>query len=274
MPTILDRDHLVRGLDDSWVALIELGAELSPEDWGKPTDCPGWTVKDQFSHIIGTESLLLGRPTPDVDLPGDLDHIHNDVGRLNEFWVEFYRNRSGAEVIADLSEVVTSRRAVVSHMDQDAFDEEAATPAGPDTYGRFMRLRVMDQWVHEQDVRLATGRPGHLEGLAPELTMDEVGSMMGFVVGKKAGVPAGKSVRFDLTTPVAREILVAVGERGYVVPELAGQPTSTVSLPGDHFIRLACGRMAHDDPRVQENLKLEGDAALGQKVIGNLAYMI
>ena len=28
------------------------------------TDCPGWTVKDQLSHLIGIERMLLGDPSP------------------------------------------------------------------------------------------------------------------------------------------------------------------------------------------------------------------
>ena len=31
------------------------------------------------------------------------------------------------------------------------------TPAGKDTYGRFMQIRVFDCWLHEQDIRDALG---------------------------------------------------------------------------------------------------------------------
>ena len=34
-----------------------------------------------------------------------------------------------------------------------------ATPAGPDTYGRFMRVRDFDCWMHLQDIRDALGQP-------------------------------------------------------------------------------------------------------------------
>ena len=51
-------------LEDVWSSIAALGQELSDEDWSKPTDCPGWTVKDQLSHVIGTESMLAGRTAP------------------------------------------------------------------------------------------------------------------------------------------------------------------------------------------------------------------
>ena len=67
-------------------------------------------------------------------------------------------------MLADLREVIAERRAALAGMDQAAFDAESFTPAGPDTYGRFMRIRVMDMWMHEQDIREAVGRPGHERG--------------------------------------------------------------------------------------------------------------
>ena len=32
--------------------------------WDLATDCPGWTVKDQLSHLIGDRAMLLGEPPP------------------------------------------------------------------------------------------------------------------------------------------------------------------------------------------------------------------
>ena len=61
-----------------------------------------------------------------------------------------------------------------------------------------MNVRVMDSWVHEQDVRVATGRPGHDSGPAAQLSLDRLCSAMPFVVGKQARAPEGASVRFDL----------------------------------------------------------------------------
>jgi uncharacterized protein (TIGR03083 family) len=154
-------------------------------------------------------------------------------------------------------------------MDQAAFDQESFTPAGPDTYGRFMRIRVMDMWTHEQDIREAVGRPGHLDGRAPATALDEVSAALGYVVGKKAAAPAGSTVRIELTGPLARRIDIEVGDRARVVDALAGEPTTTLTVPGDHFMRLVGGRGA--DPG---GVTVEGDATLGEAVVANLAYMI
>jgi uncharacterized protein (TIGR03083 family) len=267
--TILDRDRVLTALYGAFDAVVALAESLTPDEWDLPTACPGWTVKDNVSHVIGVEAMLLGRPTPDVGLPDDLPHVRNDIGRVNEAWIESYRHRSTADVLADLRGVIAERREALDAMDQAAFDEDSFTPAGPDTYGRFMRIRVMDIWFHDQDIREAVGRPGHVEGPAPAAALDEIAHVIGYVVGKRAGAPAGSSVRFELTAPLARRIDVEVSDRARVVDSLDGHPTVTLTVPGDHFTRLVGGRGA--DPSV---VTIDGDRELGDAVVANLGYMI
>ena len=271
--TFVHRDEAVAALDEEWDALAALAGELEASDWALPNACPGWTVKDQFSHIIAIEAMLLGRPAPDVALAGDVPYIRNEMGRVNELWAEHYRPVPVTDVLADLGEVLISRRAALATMTQDDFDAPAMTPAGQDTYGRFMRIRVMDQWIHEQDVREAVGRPGHLDGRAPRLTLTEVRLSLGYAVGKKAGAPKGSSVRFVLTGPISTRVDVVVSDRAQVVTAASGAPTVTIEVPGDAFIRICAGRVAEGDP-VNLATRIDGDRALGEQILGGLAYMI
>lgn len=271
--TIVDRDVVVAGLDEEWNALVALAGELEPDDWDAPTACPGWTVKDQYSHVLGIEAMLLGRPVPDATLPAHTPHVRNGIGRVNELWVQHYRDQPVTELLADLGEVLISRRADLAGMKQEAFDAEAQTPAGPDTYGRFMRIRVMDQLFHEQDVREALGRPGHLSGLAPELTVDEVTAGLGYAIGKNAGVKAGKSVRFVVTGGVSRTIDVAVDRRAEVVDELDHEPTVTIEIPVDRFLRIVGGRLSSAEA-TSAATDVQGDHAVGEQVLNGLAFTI
>jgi uncharacterized protein (TIGR03083 family) len=265
----VDRDQAVAVLDEQFDAVVALAEGLAPEEWDLPTACPRWSVKDNLVHVIGVEAMLLGRPTPDVTLPEDLPHVRNDFGRVNEQWIESYRGRSTTDVLADLREVIAERRAALAGMDQADFDAESFTPAGPDSYGRFMRVRVMDMWMHEQDVRQAVGRPGHEDGRAPQAALDEMTAALGYVVGKRAGAPPGSRVRFELTGPMARRVDVEVSDRARVVDALAGDPTVTLTLPGHLFTRLCGGRGA--DPAT---VVVDGDPDLGEAIITHMGFMI
>lgn len=273
-PTVVDRDRVAKGLNDQWDALILLAAELPPESWGAPTDCPAWSVKDVYAHIIGTESTLLGRPNPDIEVPEGFDHVRNDLARVNEAWVLSYRDRSVTDVVSDLAEVVTERRAALARQDQEVFDEPSWTPAGEDTYGRLMRIRVFDMWFHEQDVREATGRPGGLAGVPVELVLEEVEKVLGYVTGKLARLPEGTSVRFELTEPLEYVYEVEVTDRAQVVEKLEDEPDATLMLPGTVFLRLAGGRRSWDDPSIQQQVAIDGNEALAHQLLSNLAFTL
>ncbi len=156
-------------------------------------------------------------------------------------------------------------------MDQAAWEAESFTPAGQDSYGRFMRIRTFDCWMHEQDIRDALGRAGHEAGPAVELALDEMAAAMGFVVGKRAGAPAGAGVSFDLTGGAARRIHVAVADRASVVDSLAGPSTVELRMPVGTFTRLAGGRLAAS---AATGVEIRGDAELGQRILDNLAYTV
>ena len=270
MPAASDRETIVAALDAQFDSLVDLGRDLTDAQWETASEVPGWTVKDNFSHIIGTELMLLGRPDadPGIDRP---EHVKNDIGAFNEVPVMLRRNKSGAEVLAEFAMVAGERKAALKAMTDEEFDAESFTPAGQDTYGRFMQIRVFDCWIHEQDCREALGMPGNDSGPAAEVMLDEMTTAMGFVVGKKAGATDGQSVRLQLTGGTKRVIDVRVDGRAGVVHDL-DQPTTTITLPVTLWVRYAAGRRPGDPGHA--DVTIEGDQALGESVIRNAAYTI
>jgi uncharacterized protein (TIGR03083 family) len=266
-------DDLVAQLEEIWAALSELGALIDDAAWRTMTPCPGWDVAAQYAHVIGTESMLLGRPNPEVETPAEARaHVRNQIGGFNEVWVDFLAPKSRAEVLDVFAEVTAARREALAAMTEADFDAESWTPVGKSDYRRFMQIRVFDQWVHEQDVRMALDRPGHRSGPVVEQSIDEIVRALGYVVGKKAGVPQGSSVRFDLTGETARRVDVDVADKAAVVDALAGDPTTTVSLPAWLFAALACGRTTIAEH--EGEARVAGDERLGRQVLEHMAFTI
>jgi uncharacterized protein (TIGR03083 family) len=263
---------LTAQLDEEWRVLAELGDDLTDAEWAAPTPCPGWSVAAQYAHMIGTESMLLGRSAPDVD-PGVPDHVRNRVGSGNEVWVAALSGLPRGEVLERFAEVTARRRDALSAMGESDFSAPSWTPIGDADYRRFMQLRVFDCWVHEQDVRDAVGRPGHEAGPVAEQSVDEIFRSIGFIVGKRAAAPEGSTLCLRLTGPVDREVFVAVKDgRAGPLAALDGDPTDIVSLTSSAFTRLACGRV---DPQAVLDGALGGvsfDGELGRQVVTHLAY--
>ena len=267
---------LTSQLEEVWGELAELGAQLDDSAWHARTPCPGWDVAAQYAHLVGTESMLLGRPNPEVE-PGKADHVRNDIGGFNEVWVFALSGCAREEVLAQFQEVIGERTKVLRAMSEEDFAEPSWTPVGKADYRRFMQIRVFDCWMHEQDIRDSVGQAGHESGPVAEQSIDEIVRALGFVVGKKAGLPADSTVSFRLTGPVRRDVDVAVVEgRARVVPSLDHAPTVSLSLSSRAFTRLAGGRV---EPAAVlggalGGVEMAGDRDLGDKVISNFAFTI
>ncbi len=273
MATILDKTATVGLLRGEFAQLTGLCADLDAGQWDTPTCLPGWTVRDVVSHVIGVEAGLLGEPAPDVDI-SHLTHLRNPIAEANELWVEANRGLDGPRMVARLEDVTTRRLAVLDAMDQAAFDAPSWTPAGKDeTYGRFMRIRHYDCFLHEQDIRLALGLPARDAADDLESALDEVATGLGYIVGRKAGMPDGSRVRIDLTGSAPRTFLVQVEGRASVVDALTGEPTVAVELPAMRFLRLTGGR-ADAGTSPTDDVTFSGDRALGEQLVGNLAFTI
>lgn len=273
MATIVDRDLTVRLLTEEFAALDELYSGLADDQWDLPTALPGWTVRDQLTHLLGTEAGLLGEPMPSVDVSG-FDYLRNPIAQANEAWVESLRASPPAEVLARWRDVTGRRLEALGAMTQADFDAPSWTPAGPDeTYGRFMRIRHFDCFVHEHDARAAVGAPDRDAPEHVRSALGEVATGLGYIVGRKAGMPVGARIRIDLTGAVDQTYLVEVPERAQVVDELSGEPTVSISMPVMLWLRLTAGR-EDATSLLGTTIALGGDEDLARQLATHLAFTI
>jgi uncharacterized protein (TIGR03083 family) len=261
-------------LAETWGALAEVSYELSATEWALPTECPGWDVKDQLSHLIGIERSIMGESAPEWDGPLGA-HVRNDVAAMNERWVAVRRPLPGAAVRAEFVEVTGTRLADLAARTEDEWAVVGWSPVGDVPYAVFMEVRVFDSWVHEQDARRALDRPGGSGNRASALSLDRVQGAMPFVVGKQAGCAEGTAVRFDVSGPGldARAFTIAVeGGRGRPVGDEV-DPAVTLSLSSIDFARLGCGRATAAQVEAAAGVALAGDAAVGRRVLGAMNFM-
>jgi uncharacterized protein (TIGR03083 family) len=273
MPTILDKDATVALLREEYRQIAELCAPLGAAQWDTPTCLPGWTVRDVLSHVIGVEAGLLGEAAPSVDV-SHLTHMKNPIAEANEVWVEVNRGLDGAQMLARLEDVTSRRLAALDAMSQADFDAPSWTPAGKDeTFGRFMRIRHYDCYLHEQDIRLALGLAPRAAAADLASSLDEVATGLGYIVGRRAGMPDGARVAITLTGPVPRSYFVQVDGRAAVVDALDGEPTVGIELSAMRFLRLTGGR-ADAGVAPGDGVTCTGDRALGEQLVANLAFTI
>lgn len=275
--TVLEKSDVLDGLFAVWADIDALAGGFGDEQWQARTALPGWNVHDVVAHIVGVESMLRGVATPEAEMDvSTLEHVRNDIGALNERWVRQLRTVSPDQLLELLRDVISNRRDVLTDIDDVAWNEITVTPAGPDTYGRFMRVRLFDCWMHAQDIRDAVGVPASgqfLAGPASTLTLDEITAAMGWVVGKLGAAPDGSRVRFELTGPMRRRIDLCVDGRARVVDGFGDDaPTAVLQLDGVLFTRLIGGRSFVGEHA--GDIEYRGDQLVARRIAEHLNYVI
>lgn len=253
-------------------SLNDFCSQLTEEQWHLPTQLPRWNVKDNLSHIIGTERVLYGLPETEHK-SNDLSDTHNPIGEMNEHHVDFRRPRTGAEVYAEFKDLAEKRIAHLRSEGEEYFAQSAMTPTGPGTIADFLHIRVLDIWTHEQDMRRTVGMPGHRGGPAAEHTIDRLIRTVPIVVGKRAGTPEGGTVVIEITGPVQRTVATTITEgRGQVSNVAPANALCTITMDSDVFLQLATGRAT--DAELVGQFTISGDSELATKVVSQFSMMI
>ncbi|MFK4118203.1 maleylpyruvate isomerase family mycothiol-dependent enzyme [Streptomyces longwoodensis] len=259
---------------DAWThsieAISELVQHLAEADWNRRTPCPGWSVRDIVSHVIGLDSEMYGDPRPIHSLPRDLFHVTNEHQRYMEMQVDVRRHHTSPEMTSELELMVIRRNRQLRNESRDP-GTKVRGPLGAElTLEESMRSHAFNVWVHEQDLRASLGLPGNLDSpgayVARDVLLDELPR-----VAERADAPRSSAIVFDVHGPVEflRTVRVDIQGRGTVETVPALGPAASFSLDWETFVRLACGRVGPD--AVADRVKAEGDTVLTTAILRNFA---
>ena len=253
----------IGNLERCWASFDELLAGLTDEQWDVPSLCPAWTVRGVVAHLGGIEHMLAGR-APD-------SFTESIPFALAGEWMAEVAGLGNAELLARYREVIATRRSQLAALTEADLAAPSLTPVGPGTYRRFLGIRVFDFWVHEHDIRVPLGLPGHEDGPAAEMAIGEIVGSLPYIIGKKVGLPDGMSITIELTGPVAGTYHVAVEGRARRVDALEA-PTVTLTSDSTIFALLACGRIDPQGPIDDRRITWTGDAYWGDAAARHLAF--
>lgn len=191
---------LAREAYDRFAALVE---SLGPQDWMRPTECTGWTVRDLVGHVVGAM-----RSAASVrELASQQLEVARRVRRgegaqvdvMTRLQLERTASRSEAELTAECRRLcgpaTTGRRrtpALLRHLVRVQVDLGGTTERWSLGYLNDVIL-TRDAWLHRIDLARAVGR-------APELTAAHDGRIVADVAAEWAR-RHGRAVHLALTGP-------------------------------------------------------------------------
>ena len=240
----------------------DLVGRLSDEQMAVQSLCPDWDVRGVINHAIGAEYWMTGWEPSDSAPP--------PFERFSEFDART-RDASRSEFAQIVAEATASRLDDLRAMGPGVLDRPSFTPAGMSSYGRFLQVRIFDMWVHARDISIPLGETLDDSGFVAETALQEVDDSMGYIVGKKIGLPDPMGIAFRIRGPIERDILVRVDGRATRVSEL-DDPDVEVSSDIATFVMLAAGRIDPTEQIDTNKISWSGDAHWGETAARNLAY--
>jgi uncharacterized protein (TIGR03083 family) len=268
-----DRERLSEYVE-SWRGAVDdvltVLRSLGDEDWSRPTDLPGWDVKAVASHLAHLESELSGVKQKRVELP-ERDHYTAPTSMYTELGIVAREDMSGPEIADELEQCTKSRYDQL--VADPPTDGQADPPRTPGKIGwnweALLSNRVVDVWMHSQDIRRAVGRPGGLNTPAAAFTVASFVGSFPYAVGKRVSPPVGTTVALDVTGVSPVHLVVEIDESGRAVPLTTDpeKPTAAVRMDPETFIVLAGGRRPVADLPVE----VEGDEELAGRVLEAMA---
>lgn len=279
-----DLEGMVEGFRQVFQTLIDLGHGCSADDFARETTCPGWSVQDHLAHVAAVESYLEGGEHVEVELP-ERAHLRHEFAEWMEHGVQLRRDRPATEVVAELEVLLHNRLATFADPDLHLDTPVRGAQNSTIPLGDLLTRRLIDVWVHQQDVREALGRPGDLDTAAAATFVAVIERALPKVVARGTDLEEHQTVIVDCTGPVEARMGVRVGrgEDGRSlghslftgeVDEDAAQhrdedPTTTIVLSTDALTRRAAGRRSTQDT----SYRVVGDDDVARRVLDALVVV-
>jgi uncharacterized protein (TIGR03083 family) len=223
-------------------ALIGLLEALGPDDWGRPTECPAYTVKGVATHILGDDFSLLSRQRDGAEqgLLGLVSELPNAdfrtlLNTFNDRWVATARFLSPKLVIDLLGPVGEWTAQYYEGVDPQTPGESVglfgARQDESSPFWQAIAREYLERWIHHSQIRRALG----LTSLADRQFLVPGIQVVGAIARMDPGVPRSEDGAWALgpVTLGSAEQAAAILTRAYTtdeVRELATGPSEVVRL--------------------------------------------
>ena len=258
--------------------LLELLRSLTRDEWKLQTVAPAWKVKDVAAHLLDTQLRKLSRVRDGCvpDTPprfASRDEFVAFIDGMNREGVEMYCRLSPAVLISLME--VASRESAEFHQ---SLDPMAQASFGVSWAGEEKSLNWFDtarelteRWHHQQQIRLATNRPGIMTRELYYPVLDCFMRALPFTYRDKSGEP-GTHLRFNVSGECGGSwYLYRDGDRWAQLESPQGRQVSETTIPQEIAWRIFTKGIERGAAEAQ--VSVTGDRDLGSHVLSMVSII-
>jgi uncharacterized protein (TIGR03083 family) len=257
--------------------LIDLLRSLTTEEWDRQTIAPRWKVRDVAAHLLDTvlRKLSMIRDSCFVENanPRSPEEVAALVNRLNQEGVTVYRRLSPALLIEMMALACEQSASFHESLDPFARATFNVSWAGEEvSLNWFDTARELtERWHHQQQIRLAAGRPGIMtrEFYYPVLDCFLRGLPHAY---RNVGAPAGTSILVEISGECGGKWVLERGPEAWTFAEQLPQAIACgVVLPEAIAWRVFTKGMERNTAR--EQAAIRGDRELAEGIFALTAIV-
>ena len=256
--------------------LLKVLESLSVEEWDLPTPCPGWSVHDLASHVLGVEvgQLSMGRDGHRVALidASNWDDLVAALNDHNERWVRSMRGVS-PRLLVDLIRSTGGQvnRYLVSLDPLLAGPTVSWAGATPAPMWLHIAREYTERWHHQQQIRMAAGRPllTDRRWFAPAIATFVHGLPRAY---SDVDAPVGSIVRITVSGPSGGTWLIVRTQSAWVLGrDDSSASDAHVTISEIDAWKLFTKSLTRGD--IESAARVEGDLALGLRALSAVSII-
>jgi uncharacterized protein (TIGR03083 family) len=275
---IIETAHLFPELDGQ---LLDLLASLSAEDWTATTIVPRWTVHHITAHLLDTALRRLsvcrdGWVVPEEPIRSERDLI-DLINLLNAEGVVLYGRLSPQVLLALMKVTVQQLAQHFASLDPMAPARFAVSWAGETSSANWFDIarEFTERWHHQQQIRLAVGRPGIMTARLYAPVLDTFMRALPRAYGQM-DASDGTVCRVIVPGEAGGTWQVARRDGAWTLDDdvtraRGADVAATTSVPADIAWRVFTKGISIDDARAR--IDIVGDERLGTVVLRALAIV-
>ena len=256
-------------------ALLDLLTGLGADEWDRPTAAAPWAVRDVVAHLVGDDVGRLSRSRDRHVAPAARPHesLPELVHRLNHEWVTAAA-RISPVLLVDLLRTTTPQvMDFWQRVDLGALGEPVSW-AGPGAAPVWLdgARDFTEDWVHQQQIRRALGRPGADEPAMVHAVLETFVRAVPYTLDRRAPAPGdGAPLTVHVPGPAGGTWTWRPSGKGWIWTRRAVPATTSVTLGADDLWKV-CVRMI-EPAEAAARAEVHGDAHLADAVLHTVSVI-